>query len=106
MEGHPGVEVLDASGRVLATARARAGAIVGPSPPRPVTVAPARAAYFAVESQDICADDATPADSDRLRVALPEDASSVDVAATVTVCPQAELVVSPIRATQDELAGG
>jgi Protein of unknown function (DUF4232) len=106
LEGQPGVEALDASGRVLATARRGAGAIVGSAPAKPVTMAPGRAAYVGVESQDICPDDAAPTDSDRLRVVLPDDTTPVEVAATVTVCPRPEIVVSPIRATQAELTGG
>ena len=106
LTGNPAVEILDASGRVLATARPSAGSILSGAPPAPVTVAPRSAAYFAVESQSVCPDDAAPADSERLRVVLPDDAAPTDVAATTTVCPRAEILVSPIRATQAELAGG
>jgi hypothetical protein len=106
LSGHPAVEVLDASGRVLATARRGAGSILGGAPPAPVTVAPRGNAYFAVESESVCADDAPPAESDRVRVVLPEDATPAEAAVTITVCPEAEVLVSPVRAAQAELAGG
>ncbi len=106
LTGHPGVEVLDASGRLLATARRGPGSILSGAPPAPVTLAPGGAAYFAIESESVCPDDASPADSDRVRVVLPDDAPPADVAATITVCPRPEILVSPIRATQAELAGG
>ena len=106
LSGRPAVEVLDASGRVLATARGGAGSILGGAPPAPVTVAASGTAYFAVESESVCADDAPPAESDRVRVVLPGDGTPAEVAVTITVCPQAEVLVSPVRATQAELAGG
>ena len=106
LTGHPGVEVLDSSGRVLATARRGAGSILSGAPPGPVTIPPRGAAYFAIESESVCPDDAAPADSARVRVVLPDDAPPADVTATITVCPRPEILVSPIRATQAELAGG
>ena len=106
LTGHPGVEALDSSGRVLATAGRGAGSILSASPPGPVVVAPRGTAYFAVESESVCPDDAPPSDSERVRVVLPDDASPAEVAATISVCPGPELLVSPVRATQSELAGG
>lgn len=106
LAGHPRVEVLDRSGRALATAQRRAGTILGASPPAPVTIAPRGAAYFGVESETVCADDLPPVESDRMRVVLPEDTAPAEVAATVTVCPQPEILVSPVRAAQSELTGG
>lgn len=106
LTGHPGVELLDSAGRVLATARRGAGSILSGSPPTPVTIAPRAAAYFAVESESVCPDDSPAADSERVRVVLPGDASPVEIPATVTVCPRPEILVSPIRAAQADLAGG
>jgi hypothetical protein len=106
LRGVPGVEVLDAAGRVLATAGRGAGSILSGSPPAPVTLAPRGTAYFGVESESVCPDDASPTESDRVRVVLPDDTSPAEVAATITVCPRPELLVSPVRATQAELAGG
>ena len=106
LTGHPAVELLDPSGRVLASVRRGAGSILSGSSPAAVTVAPRGAAYFAIESESVCPEDAVPVDSDRVRVVLPDDASPVEAAATITVCPQPEILVSPIRATQAELAGG
>ena len=105
LAGHPGVEVLDPSDRILATAQNRAGTILGPSPPAPVTIAARGAAYFGVESESVCPDDLAPVDSDRVRVVLPEDTAPAEVAATITVCPQPEILVSPVRAAQSELTG-
>ncbi len=104
LAGHPAVEVLDPSGRVLATARRGPGAILGPSPPTEVTVAPRSAAYFALESESVCPDDSPAADSDRVRVVLPGDTAPTEVAAAMTVCPRPEILVSPVRASPDELA--
>jgi uncharacterized protein DUF4232 len=105
LAGHPGVDVLDPSGRVLATAQRRAGTILGPSPPAPVTIPPGGAAYFGVESESVCADDLPPVDSDRMRVVLPENTAPAEVAVTITVCPQPEILVSPVRAAQSEITG-
>jgi uncharacterized protein DUF4232 len=106
LTGHPGVELLDSAGRVVATARPGAGSILSGSPPAPVTIAPRAAAYFAVESESVCPDDSPAADSERVRVVLPGDASPAEVPATITVCPRPEILVSPIRTSQAELVGG
>ncbi|HWC11648.1 MAG TPA: DUF4232 domain-containing protein [Acidimicrobiales bacterium] len=106
LAGHPGAEALDASGRVLATARRGPGVILSGAPPAPVTVGARGTAYFAVQAPNICPDDAPPVDSERVRIVLPEDDAPVEVAAGLTVCPQPELLVSPVRASQAELAGG
>ena len=106
LTGHPAVEVLEPSGRVLATAAPGAGSILDASPPAAVTVEPRGAAYFGVESETVCPDDAPGTDADRLRVVLPEDTAPVEVAAAITVCPRPGILVSPLRVTQDELTGG
>jgi uncharacterized protein DUF4232 len=106
LTGHPAVEVLEPSGRVLATAAPGAGSILDASPPAAVTVGPRGAAYFGVESETVCPDDAPGTDADRLRVVLPEDTAPVEVAAAITVCPRPGILVSPLRASQDELTGG
>ena len=106
LTGHPVVEVLDASGRVLATAAPGAGSILDASPPAAVNLAPGGTAYFGVESETVCPDDAPGTDADRLRVVLPEDTAPVEVAAAITVCPRPGILVSPLRAFQDELTGG
>ena len=105
LAGHPAVEVLDRSGRVLARAAPGAGSILAGSPPAPVTVGAGGVAYFGVESESVCPDDAPAADSDRVRVVLPDDTAPVDVAAPITVCPRPEILVSPVRASQEDLAG-
>jgi hypothetical protein len=105
LTGHPAVEVLDPSGRLLATARRGAGAILGAAPPTEVTVGPGSAAYFGLESESVCPDDSPAADSDRVRVVLPGDTAPAEVAVALTVCPRPEILVSPIRASPAELAG-
>ena len=104
--GHPAVELVDPSGRVLTTAHPGTGTIVGPSPPVPVTVGAGGTAYFGIESETVCAEDAPPADASRVRVVLPDDRAPVEVAASITVCPGARILVSPLRASQTELTGG
>jgi hypothetical protein len=105
VSGYPAVELLDAQGRVLAQGQPRGGAILGDKPPAPVTIAPGGAAYFAVESENVCPDDQPGSSADRLRVVLPDDAAPAVVSARITVCPRPDILVSPVRATQAELGG-
>jgi hypothetical protein len=99
------VELLDVRGRVLAQGQPRGGSILADTPPAPVTIAPGRAAYFGVESENVCPDDQPGSSSDRLRVVLPDDGAPAVVAAGITVCPRPDILVSPVRASEAELGG-
>ncbi|HEX2192834.1 MAG TPA: DUF4232 domain-containing protein [Acidimicrobiales bacterium] len=105
LTGYPGAELVDASGRVLARAERRPGSILAEGGPRPVTVAAGGAAYFGLESLNVCPDGDPVAESDRVRVTLPDETTAVAVKATVAVCASPEILVSPVRASPDELAG-
>lgn len=101
--GYPEVELLDASGQVLAQGQPRPGSIVGGNPPSPVTIAAGAVAYFGVESETICPEDQPPTVSERARVTLPDDPAPAMVVATISVCPQPHIVVSPLRRSQAEI---
>jgi hypothetical protein len=105
VSGYPAVDLLDTQGRVLARAQPRGGSILGDKPPAAVTIRSGGAAYFAIESENVCPDDQPGSTSDRMRVVLPEDAAPAVVAAGITVCPRPDILVSPVRATEAELGG-
>lgn len=106
LAGYPGAELVDASGRVLARGQRRPGHILGDRRPVPVTVAPGASAYFGLEYQNVCPEGDPEAEADRVQVTLPDETAPVAVAATIPVCPTPEILVSPLRVSQDELSGG
>ena len=103
--GYPGAQLLDAGGRVLARAERRPGFILSERGPGPVTIAAGGAAYFGLESLNVCPDGDPVAESDRVQVTLPDETTATTVKATIAVCARPEILVSPLRASQDELAG-
>jgi hypothetical protein len=105
MSGYPGVEVLDDAGTVLARASNHGGTVVGSAPATLVTVGPRAAAYFGVESESICPGDQPDVPGTRVRVVLPGDTAPLEAAAGVSVCPQPDIVVSPVRRTSSQVAG-
>ena len=104
LAGYPGVELLDAQGRVLAQGQRHPGYILGDRPPSPVTIANGAAAYFGIEFLNACPGDEPGAMSERLRVLLPDETAAVLVAARITVCAEPYVVVSAVRRSEAELA--
>ncbi|MGI9033036.1 MAG: DUF4232 domain-containing protein [Acidimicrobiales bacterium] len=102
--GYPRVDVVDAAKSVLASASTKPGALIRSGAPTTVTVAPRATAYFGVQSQSICPDDQPDVEGAGARVTLPDDTAAVEVVATIAVCPQPEIVVSPIRRSPAEVA--
>jgi hypothetical protein len=102
--GSPGVEVLDSQGRSLAQGLDQEGFIFSNEPPVPVALRPGEGAYFGVESTTNCPGDDPPRMSESIIVTPPQEASSLTVAARMTVCTPPHIVVSPIRPNQDQLS--
>lgn len=105
LEGHPAVALLDAQGRVLGRAKPGAGHILPNRPPRPVSLRPGASGSFGVEATTLCEGDATPTPSARISVTPPGDGGTLSAAATIDVCPNGAVLVSPVRATDREVAG-
>ena len=104
LTGYPGVRLLDAGGATLADAQRTAGFILGDAPAATVTVAAGQAAYFGVESANVCQGGGNPVPSATLRVTPPDETASLTVPATINVCPGGtSVLVSPVRATIAEI---
>ena len=106
MTGSPGVALLDGQGRVVAEARPGSGYILSDRPAKDVSLAAGASAWFGVETSTLCAGDAPPTPSPRVRVAPPGDqaAAPLVVAVTIDVCADQAVIVSPVRASERELA--
>jgi Domain of unknown function (DUF4232) len=106
MTGFPAVALLDGQGRVVVEARRGGGYILTDKPPKDVSLAPGASAWFGVESSTLCADDAPPTPTERVRVAPPGESGTgaLVVAAMIDVCADQAVLVSPVRATERELA--
>ncbi len=102
--GSPGVEVLDSQGRSLTEGLDQEGFIFSNEPPVSVALRPGEGAYFGVESITNCPGDDPARISESVAVTPPGETSSLTVAAEMTVCTPPHIVVSPIRANQDQLS--
>jgi len=60
-------------------------------------------AYFAIESTSVCGGDDAGTPSEAVQVTLPDDTAPAVVADQVVVCSPANVLVSPVRATQDDI---
>ena len=103
LTGYPGVELLDQSGRVLAEGLRRAGYILGDRPPVAVTIRPGASAWFGIEWRNVCEGGDPVAESDHLRVIVPDETAPAVVPAVIPVCAEPSILVSPVRAQKDEL---
>ncbi len=97
VNGYPSVDVLDGQGRVLAQATSRSGFILNDRPPTAVTIEPGGVAYFGIESTSVCGGGGPGTIGERLRIVLPDDSQAITMAAPLTVCPQPDIRVSPVR---------
>jgi hypothetical protein len=57
-----------------------------------------------VEATTLCDGDATPTPSARISVTPPGDPGTVSAAVTIDVCPNGNVLVSPVRATDAEVS--
>jgi hypothetical protein len=104
LAGYPGVKVLGPSGAALTDAQRVPGFILGDAPATAVTVAAGQAAYFGVESANVCQGGGDPVPSASLAVTPPDETAALTVAATINVCPGASSVlVSPVRAAAADI---
>jgi hypothetical protein len=101
--GYPGVSLLDTGGRVMAQGQRKAGFILTDRAPTALTVAPGQAAFFGIESTSVCTGDDAGAMSDTVQVTLPDDTVPAVVADQIVVCAQPNILVSPVRATQEDV---
>jgi hypothetical protein len=103
--GYPGVKVLGPSGAALTDAQRVPGFILGDAPATTVTVPAGQAAYFGVESANVCQGGGDPVASASLAVTPPDETAALTVSAIINVCPGASSVlVSPVRATAADIA--
>ena len=103
VSGYPGVELLDPSGRVVAEGQRRSGAILADRPPGPVTIGAGGAGYFGIEWLNVCEGGDPVAESDRVEVTPPDDTTPTVVAATIPVCAEPSILVSPIRSSLEQV---
>jgi len=104
LSGYPAVSLVAATGRVLAEARPGEGFILPDRPPAAVSVPAGGSAYFGVESSTICDGNAEPAVSDSVRVTPPGATGPLAVGARINVCPNRPVRVSPVRASERDIA--
>lgn len=104
LSGYPTVVVVDAAGQAMAEARAEPGYLLAGRGPTPVLLAPGAAAYFGVETDTVCNQGARPAASDGVRVSPPgEPGAPLAAEITIGLCPGRAVLVSPVRASEDEI---
>ncbi len=101
--GYPGVVLLDAAGRVMAQGQRKGGFLLPDRPATPVTLAPGQIGYFGIESTDLCPNQDHVPQSDRVQVILPEETAPAVVSRRILVCQQPNILVSPVRATHDDV---
>jgi hypothetical protein len=104
--GYPGVTLADGAGSPIPTKDQRGGGfIIGVDPPRAVQLAPGGTAAFGLETHSCVAGDDRPGTmSASIQVIPPDETDHLTIPAQLALCQDQTLIVSPIRATPDEIA--
>lgn len=101
--GYPEIVLLDATGRAITQAQRKGGFILPDRPPAVVNLAPGQVGFLGIESTTVCNDNDPGAMSAKVQVTLPDDTVPAVVPDQIVVCPQPGVLVSPIRATRDDI---
>ena len=89
---------------MLAEAQPGAGYLLVDRPAAEVVVAPGSTAYVGVESNNVCAGGGDPSTSSTVKLTPPGTSGALTLAAEMDVCAGLPVRVSPVRATEREIA--